>query len=230
MTVKLLTSDIKDTVDEETEQWPVSTSLQSSLSEIKRTHKALPIPVYENDDTYVPPLQVPARLKGVLVQVFFRLKHYLINNNDPTAKFNSFNGIIEQIIILRDAPSKLPNIYRENIRAGPRRLTVTQPTYEEQKKAAECSNSVPAPSPIDSSQNEPPSSQTVPPSLTIDDRKLRYIIFPTMLTIGNRILKCSEVDLSASPNDGYESDTPSDKHDEKVSIQYHLLINSHIAV
>jgi len=74
-------------------------------------------------------MNVTDTIKGALVALTFRLKHYYIQDK----KYDTFSATIEQIIVLKRAPPQQPSPYRHG--AGPVRLPTTGPTRSEQVAA-----------------------------------------------------------------------------------------------
>jgi hypothetical protein len=90
------------------------------LSRLMGTHIVQPLPVFK-DDIYVLPPAVNSAMKGSLVEVHFSLKHYRIRKRD-SKPFDSFTGLVEQIIILKPGEPRLSTSYkRKNILDGPYR-------------------------------------------------------------------------------------------------------------
>jgi len=59
-------------------------------------------------------------LKGALVEVHFCLKHYRIKDSKTGRVLDSFTGLVQQIIILKDPVPKQANDYkRKNMLDGP---------------------------------------------------------------------------------------------------------------
>jgi hypothetical protein len=76
-----------------------------------------------------------AKLKGALVEVWFRIKHYHLFGD----RTDSFSGMIEQIVVLCPPIPKLPSPYRNRETIGPYRPhpTTAQPSHSELKRAAD---------------------------------------------------------------------------------------------
>ncbi|KAH9012439.1 hypothetical protein EDB85DRAFT_2159061 [Lactarius pseudohatsudake] len=84
----------------------------------KSTTRAVPLSVFKGD-AFVPPEQVTDVVKGALVEVHFELYHYHIRNKG----YDSFNGSIEQIIVLQPGEIQHMSAYkRKNVEEGPIRL------------------------------------------------------------------------------------------------------------
>jgi hypothetical protein len=60
-----------ETVDEETEHWPIATEHREFLDNIKYDYRIQPLPVYAEDDTYIQPKDVVNRMRDSLVEVHF---------------------------------------------------------------------------------------------------------------------------------------------------------------
>lgn len=101
--------------------WPASGDAKEELGDMKLSHVALPLPVYNVDGSFVEPSQVVSVLRNSIVEVHFSLKHYAIRENG-TAKFDTFTAIIQQIMVLVAARPKAKNPYRRTLRAGPIKL------------------------------------------------------------------------------------------------------------
>ncbi|KAH9046028.1 hypothetical protein EDB84DRAFT_1265624 [Lactarius hengduanensis] len=105
-------------VDETTENWPILVDFHADLENIKPEYRAMPLSVFRND-AFVRPEQVRDIVKGALVEVHFELHHYHICNKG----YNSFNGSIEQIIVLQPSDIQPISAYkRKNVEEGPIRL------------------------------------------------------------------------------------------------------------
>ncbi|RDB17857.1 hypothetical protein Hypma_000843 [Hypsizygus marmoreus] len=122
------------TLDDDTAKWPVPVTHREAFDQIKHAYQVLPLMVYDMAGKYVLPEEVSSKIRGALVEVHFRVKHYFINN--PTEKFNTFTGIMEQITILRPALPRIPSPYRSRNKTGPYRPPPT-PTRGELKRAAD---------------------------------------------------------------------------------------------
>ena len=85
--------------------------------------------VYDETEAFVLPINVTETIKGALVELTFRLKHYYIQDK----QYDTFSATIEQIIVLKRAPPKQPSPYRRG--AGPVHLPTTGPTRNEQVAA-----------------------------------------------------------------------------------------------
>ena len=108
-----------ETVDEETEHWPIATEHRKFLDNIKYDYRIQPLPVYAEDDTYIQPKDVVNRMRDSLVEVHFRIKHYRIGRD--ASSFDSFSGVIEQVVILKPGIPKRSSPYskhRANIENG----------------------------------------------------------------------------------------------------------------
>jgi hypothetical protein len=83
---------------------------------------ALPLPVYKGD-SYIDPARVNAAIKGALVEVHFCLRHYRIKEKGGNRTIDSFSGLLQQIIILKDGVPKTDSGYykRKNLLDGPYR-------------------------------------------------------------------------------------------------------------
>ena len=124
-------------MDEETERWPVPPPLRGELDRIKFEYRAVPLPVYVNEN-FVEPLNVNSAIKGALVELHFELHHFAFRK----AGQDSFNATIEQIIVLRPGEPRPMTAYkRKNPRVGPIPAQLTIPpqnqTGEGSRKADE---------------------------------------------------------------------------------------------
>ncbi|KAH9025251.1 hypothetical protein EDB84DRAFT_1243267, partial [Lactarius hengduanensis] len=107
-----------EVVDETTENWPILDDFHADLEKIKIDYRAVPLSVFKGD-AFVPPEQVTDVVKGALVEVHFKLYHYHIRNKG----YDSFNGSIEQIIVLQPGEIQHMSAYkRKNVEEGPIRL------------------------------------------------------------------------------------------------------------
>ncbi|KAG6848763.1 hypothetical protein H0H93_014331, partial [Arthromyces matolae] len=106
-----------ETLDEESASIVVDWNMKETVDMFKLTHKMLPLKVYGPDDEPIAPEEVTRTIRGAIVEMYFRLKHYYMGNGDT--KYNCFSGIIEQIIVLRRAEHSTPSPFREAGRKGP---------------------------------------------------------------------------------------------------------------
>lgn len=89
--------------------------LRADLDDIKKTHRAVPLPVFTKD-MFVEITDVNNTIKGVLVEVRFEFHHYCIRSKNQ----DSFNATIQQILVLQPgAPQPTTSYKRKNIRDGP---------------------------------------------------------------------------------------------------------------
>ena len=103
--------------DEITCNWPVTDStFIDALHAVWTTHNILPLPVYDEQWQYVEPVHVSSVLKGSLVKLHFRLKHYFIKRE--TGNYDTFTGTIEQIIVLKRGSPEVKSPYRKDIHKG----------------------------------------------------------------------------------------------------------------
>ncbi|KAG5637591.1 hypothetical protein H0H81_004042 [Sphagnurus paluster] len=119
-------------VDSITENWPVPSEHSVAFQAVKCTHQIYPLPLYDVDDKHVPVGRVTSQLSGALVEVHFRLRHNYIKQG-----YNSFGGIIEQVVILKAGVPRVSSPYRNCNAAGPYRpkalpLPQPQPSRSEQ--------------------------------------------------------------------------------------------------
>lgn len=105
----------EDVVDEETEHWPVTNECHKELDDVKYTHKVIALPVYKNDQ-FVEVQDANVTLQGALVELDFELRHYHIWKT----KHDSFNGIVQQIVVLQPGTPRASTAFkRKNVREGP---------------------------------------------------------------------------------------------------------------
>jgi hypothetical protein len=103
-------------VDEETDKWPVQPELQKEFDDMKPSYKVCRLPVFQNGQLVDPP-DVTKALTNALAEVHFRIKHYRINRQEGA--YDSFSGLVEQVIVIKDGKPKPPNAYkRKNMREG----------------------------------------------------------------------------------------------------------------
>ncbi|KAF8229650.1 hypothetical protein L208DRAFT_1378829 [Tricholoma matsutake] len=102
---------------------------------IKHTHQATPLLAFDNVNELIPPLQISVMLKGALVEVWFRVKHYHLTSD----RTDSFSGLIKQIIVLHPPTPKLPSPYCNRQSKGPYRPRPSspEPSHAELKQAAD---------------------------------------------------------------------------------------------
>jgi hypothetical protein len=157
------------TLDDITANWPVPDDMTKHYRNIMATHMAQPLPVYK-DGAYVQPLHVNAALKNALVEVHFSLHHYRIKDKTADRLVDSFNGIVQQIIILKEGVPKPINPYkRKNLLDGPYRprpfeslpvQTASPPTSV--KKPTTPMTPVPAPVALNISTTNAATTSTIP--------------------------------------------------------------------
>jgi hypothetical protein len=105
------------TADEITRNWPTTdNAFIDALHGVWTTHNILPLPVYDEQRQYVEPMHVPSVLKGSLVELHFRLRHYFIKRE--TGNYDTFTGTMEQIIVLKRGGPEVKSPYRKDIRKG----------------------------------------------------------------------------------------------------------------
>lgn len=116
----ILTEQVAEAVDDETEHWPVLPRLREELNKIKFKYRAVPLPIYIND-LFIEPIHINTCIKGVLVELHFELHHFVIQKKTQ----DSFNTTIEQIIILRHHDEHPTTAYkRKNPHKGPIQVKV----------------------------------------------------------------------------------------------------------
>ena len=104
---------------------------------IKETHHLQSLVVYNEKDNFVKLEDVPLTLKGSLVEVMLKLKHYYIWSADKTA-FDSFTGGIEQIVVLKHGAPLPSSPFHMQLKKGP-----MCPSHAELQEAADTFNPVP---------------------------------------------------------------------------------------
>ncbi|KAJ7086376.1 hypothetical protein B0H15DRAFT_347037 [Mycena belliarum] len=87
--------------------WPVKTDARSELESISKSHSIRDFIVFDTDNSRIEPLEIANKLKGAIVECSFKIKHFSFRNDD------SFNGEIEQIVILRPPPTQPPSPYKK---------------------------------------------------------------------------------------------------------------------
>ena len=92
--------------------------------------------MYNEKDNFVKLEDVPSTLKGSLVEVMLKLKHYHIRSSDKTA-FDSFTGGIEQIVVLKHEAPLAPSPFHMQLKKGP-----MCPSHAELQEAADAFNPV----------------------------------------------------------------------------------------
>ncbi|KAF8438101.1 hypothetical protein L210DRAFT_786617, partial [Boletus edulis BED1] len=90
--------DEENTVDEETDKWPVEEKYKDVLNEIKHTHRVLPLRVYK-DSKFVEPRNVNNVLRNSMVEVLFSVHHTYLGTQVPA--HDTFRANIEQVIVLK---------------------------------------------------------------------------------------------------------------------------------
>lgn len=108
------------------EHWPVANDMRVELDALKHEFFARPLRVYRSNQ-FVEPSNVEDTIRGALVEVHFTLHHYFISSDS----YNSFNGVIEQILVLQ--PGELPpqTVYKhKNVREGPIRMNPTLAAHQ----------------------------------------------------------------------------------------------------
>ncbi|EDQ99123.1 uncharacterized protein LACBIDRAFT_335350 [Laccaria bicolor S238N-H82] len=122
---------------ESVDSWPVPAQHQAAFEGIKETHRLQPLAVYDEKDIFINAEAVPSALKGALVEVTLKLKHYNIRSADKPA-FDSFTGGIEQIVVLKRGAPSPPSPFRAQLKKGP-----TRPSHAVLQAAADAFNPVP---------------------------------------------------------------------------------------
>ncbi|KAG6379574.1 hypothetical protein JVT61DRAFT_10078 [Boletus reticuloceps] len=109
--------DLGDTIDDETNNWPVEEKYKEALNEIKYTHRVLPLRVYK-DSEYVEPRNVNNLLRNSVVEVLFSIHHTFLRSQVPA--HDTFRANIEQIIIHKQQQTFDETSYsKTSVRSGP---------------------------------------------------------------------------------------------------------------
>ncbi len=82
-------SQVKEKVDDSTENWPVEDDMKGDLDRIKNEFSVRPLAIFK-DDRLVKAKGMNGVLQDVLVKVHFELRHFFIHQKDK----DSFNGSI----------------------------------------------------------------------------------------------------------------------------------------
>jgi len=114
-------SQVKEKVDDSTENWPVDDDLKGDLDRIKNEFSIRPLAVFK-DDQLVKAKGMNGVLQDALVEVHFELRHFFIRQKDE----DSFNGSIEQIVIIQPGVARSLSPYkRRNLEEGPIHMNPT---------------------------------------------------------------------------------------------------------
>ncbi|KAF8124055.1 hypothetical protein EV363DRAFT_1454834 [Boletus edulis] len=109
--------DDENTVDDETNNWPVEPKYKEALDEIKHTHRVLPLRIYK-DDKYIEPRNVNNILRNSMVEVLFSVHHTYLKNQQPA--HDTFRANIEQIVVLKqDLAFDETRYNKTDVRSGP---------------------------------------------------------------------------------------------------------------
>ncbi len=112
---------MKEKVDDSTENWPVDDDLKGDLDRIKNEFSVRPLAVFK-DDRLVKAKGMNSVLQDALVEVHFELHHFFIRQKDE----DSFNGSIEQIVIIQPGVARSLSPYkRRNLEEGPIHMNPT---------------------------------------------------------------------------------------------------------
>ncbi|KAJ7061702.1 hypothetical protein C8F01DRAFT_1083106 [Mycena amicta] len=83
--------------------------LRGDLKAIEQTHILRPFTVFEFDGKAVPYLEIASKLRpGTLVEIEFNISHHYIMGIDH------YNGIVNQILILKEAGTHLLSPFKQN--------------------------------------------------------------------------------------------------------------------
>ena len=92
---------VRKEVDALTENWPVERDEHRQyVNEIKYEYRAVPLLVYRNEQ-FIDPVNVKNVVQRALVELHFELRHFCIQKKSQ----DSFNGSIEQVIVLQPGES-----------------------------------------------------------------------------------------------------------------------------
>jgi hypothetical protein len=106
-------------MDNTTANWPIPDDMKKEFESLSITHQVQPLAAFKND-LYIEPNDVNSAMKNALVEVHFCLRHYRIKDKANGRLVDSFVGIVQQIVILKDGVPKPPNAYkRKNVLEGP---------------------------------------------------------------------------------------------------------------
>lgn len=108
-------SGLLEAIDDIMEHWPLPSTLRAFLDDIKSEYHVRLLCVYKGEKE-VSPEQTNDILKGALVEIHFKLRHFQIWK----PPYNSYNGTMEQVIILQPgAPDSISAFKREDNSEGP---------------------------------------------------------------------------------------------------------------
>ena len=109
---------LENAIDEETENWPVSSDLRDDLDDIKRAYRASPLRVFAHGK-FVEVSDVNNVIEGAPVELHFALFHFGICKKNE----DSFNGMMEQVLMIQPGEPRPATVYkRKNVRDRPIRL------------------------------------------------------------------------------------------------------------
>ncbi|KAJ6600648.1 hypothetical protein B0H10DRAFT_2230914 [Mycena sp. CBHHK59/15] len=89
--------------------WPVHVNLHGELEKIAKEYTIRDFPVYDTDHKRVDPVDIPAKMKGALVECSFRFLHYNFGGPD-----DSFVAEIVQVVILCTKAQQPPSPYKKS--------------------------------------------------------------------------------------------------------------------
>ncbi len=99
---------VQKEVDALTENWPVERDEHRQyVNEIKYEYRAVPLLVYRNKQ-FIDPVNVKNVVQRALVELHFELRHFCIQKKSQ----DSFNGSIEQVIVLQPGEDRLVSPYK----------------------------------------------------------------------------------------------------------------------
>ena len=102
-------------IDQVTECWPMPQEYQTSLEDIKPTHKAVPLWVFANGKPVIIH-DLQKVLPGTVVKMQFELHHFPIQQKNV----DSFNAYIQQIQVIRPGKNRPQTAFkRQSMSEGP---------------------------------------------------------------------------------------------------------------
>jgi hypothetical protein len=122
-------------MDDETKHWPMPLHYKDDFDKIKFGYCAVPLAVYIGKK-FVEPAKVNDAIKGALVEIHFEVHHFAILKKEKSLSLDSFNGTIEEIVVLHPGEVRPPTGYkRRNVREGPVRKKQAVPVQNLSTKA-----------------------------------------------------------------------------------------------
>lgn len=141
--------------------------MRGELDALKHEFFTQPLRVYRNAN-FVELADVEDTIHGALVEVHFILRHYFISSD----AYDSFNGIVEQILVLQPGELLPQTVYkRKNVREGPIRmnpsLATHQPTQAPTQIASGSNIMLPVPAPMHDDSHVASSSSSAVPTILL---------------------------------------------------------------